>query len=92
MNADRRYRQSADAAEKTLDDLVKAGLGAWELTTPGSEGGRPGKVLRLKKLDPWKQNPQNSAENDSSASVDKVDAQKTRSEADGEQGDGQWTF
>jgi hypothetical protein len=43
----RKYRQSAQAAEKALDGLVKAGLGHWVDVPSTAKGGRPTRVFQL---------------------------------------------
>jgi len=47
MQASRRYRDSAEAAEAVLEDLVGAGLGHWEDRPAGSQGGQPTKEFVL---------------------------------------------
>jgi hypothetical protein len=47
MQGDRRFRDSADAAEVALQELVGAGLGTWEPVSPTDWGGRPTGCFRL---------------------------------------------
>lgn len=41
------YRESSEAAEKALDELVKAGIGEWVNVGPTGRGGRPTDEFRL---------------------------------------------
>jgi hypothetical protein len=43
----RRYRDSVEAAEQALQELVQAGLGKWADAPPTDKGGRPTRVFRL---------------------------------------------
>ena len=43
----RQYRGSSGAAEEALQELVKAGYGAWHDLPTTDKGGRPGRVFRL---------------------------------------------
>ena len=43
----RQYRGSSEAAEVALQELVKAGYGAWHDLPTTEKGGRPGRIFRL---------------------------------------------
>ena len=47
VQADRRFRDSTDAAEADLEALVKAGLGAWQTASGNEQEGRPTRVFQL---------------------------------------------
>ena len=67
---DRRFRGGAELAEAALNGLVEAELGRWDDSPSGPRGGRPGHVFRLCQRVSSQHNPQNPAENDSSADAD----------------------
>ncbi len=43
----RAYRNDPEAAERALSALVEAGIGVWEIDTPGPNGGRPTRRFKL---------------------------------------------
>lgn len=58
---ERSFRDDAGAAEKALDDLVKAGFGLWEERSPSPQGGRASRVFWLFQSVSSQHNPENAA-------------------------------
>ncbi len=69
-----RHYTTADAAEKALDELVKAGFGSWQEQEPTAKGGRPTRVFQLCNGVYCLRNPRDTEENIGFVDVDTVDA------------------
>ena len=80
MRSQRRYRQSADVAERALDDLEKRGLGRWFRPPPGKHGGLPGAVFELNDTGGGNQPPLNGSKNGGSVAVAGVTTSENTSE------------
>jgi hypothetical protein len=80
MQGDRRFRDSADAAEQALQELVEAGLGTWEPLSPTDRGGHPSRCFHLSTSVYAYETPENPEESGGSVDVDSVD---TPESADG---------
>jgi hypothetical protein len=77
----RRGYRTAEDAETALNELFKAGYGAWEHVATTAKGGRPSRVFRLSTV---YETPANPAENEVSCSVDAVDGSESQGEQWGE--------
>jgi hypothetical protein len=70
---DRRYRESAEAAEQALGELVEAGAGRWVEVCPSDRGGRPTRAFQLVNAVNVNGTSPNAAESGGSVDVDTVD-------------------
>lgn len=73
----RRFRDSGDAAEGALQQLVNAGVGTWEQVTPGSSGGRPTRLFVLSAVSTVYETMPKTERSESFVDVDAVDGTVT---------------
>ncbi len=69
-----RWLRAAGAAEAALDQLAKAGCGAWRNTPATLSGGRPSRVFELSTSPAVYETQENHGENEGSVDVDSLDA------------------
>jgi hypothetical protein len=81
-----RWLRQPGAAEATLDELAKAGWGAWRDAPTTAKGGRPARVFELSTLSTVNETPTNPDEDLGFVDVDTVDGHETEPSgaADGE--------
>lgn len=71
MRSSRLYKTSVEA-ENALADLIEAGYGNWENTTPGQKGGKPTKRFILVDTVDADNTPNNNAANGGIVNVNAV--------------------
>ena len=69
-----RWLKEPGAAETALEELARAGRGAWRDVRTTSKGGRPARVFVLSTVSTVYETPANSRESEGSVDVDRVDA------------------
>jgi hypothetical protein len=69
-----RWLKAPGAAEAAMDELAKAGRGAWRDVPTTAKGGRPARVFVLSTVSTVYETPANSGESEGSVDVDIVDA------------------
>jgi hypothetical protein len=71
-----RWLKDPGAAETALEELARAGRGAWRDVRTTSKGGRPARVFVLSTVSTVYETPANAGESESSVDVDSVDARE----------------
>ncbi len=91
MRASRRYRDSAEAAEEALGELVGLEWGEWVEAGPGPQGGHPTSAFQAYRPGDGDRTPQNTGENGVVSPSPPGDAPPNTPPNDGDDEETEWT-
>jgi hypothetical protein len=88
----RTYRETPEATEEILNELVTAGMGTWEFAPCGDQGGRPTRLFRLKPATRGDETPGEADDFGGFGSVTSSESVENELPPEGEQGGVEWEF